>query len=107
MYISRNTVIPKEASFIPEVVVSAFADTYTLVVTAPSDSSFVWLRVVNGTDQAVTISFDGVNDHFTVLSNQQFYHSFLQNVSFKGNEVYLKQTSAAPTTGAVYIGAYS
>ena len=71
------------------------------------------LRVVNGTDAAVIISFDGVTDHMAVLAGQTALLDVTVNkvrddgfFIAEGTQFFAKRAAGAPSSGALYIECY-
>jgi len=71
------------------------------------------LRVVNGTDAAVIISFDGLTDHMAVPAGQQAQIDVTMNkvrddgfFIAEGTVFYAKRAAGAPSSGALYIECY-
>lgn len=90
----------------------SIAANYTAVGT-PFTHPIVLLYVLNGSNEAVWFSFDGIIDHVP-LAPQSF---LLLDVSSnkinpsglmieKGTQMYVKQLSAAPTSGGVFISSF-
>lgn len=69
------------------------------------------LKINNLTNANILISFDGVNDKDIVAANSAWIHDYGSNKTdtggsldqSQGERVYVKQQSAAPTLGAVYV----
>lgn len=69
------------------------------------------LKITNVTDADIIISFDGVNDKDIVASNTAWIHDYGSNKAdtggaldqSQGERVYVRQASAAPTVGSVYV----
>jgi len=85
---------------------------YTAVGTAV-DRPLRILRVVNGTDAAVIISFDGVTDHMAVPAGQQATLDVCTNrvredgfFIDQGTQFFAKRAAGAPSSGALYIECY-
>lgn len=69
--------------------------------------------IVNNTDVALMFSFDGVNDHFVILSQGFFLDDISSNQSHSAQGWYLAQDSrlyvkqlGVPTTGSVYFSTF-
>jgi|WetSurMetagenome_2_1015567.scaffolds.fasta_scaffold975176_2 hypothetical protein len=67
------------------------------------------IYIQNTTDTALMFSFDGVNDHFPLLANAFLLLDLSSNKSVesgyfiaKGDRLYAKYITAAPTSGSVY-----
>jgi hypothetical protein len=69
-----------------------------------------YLNISTSYDQAVMVSFDGVNDNFPIGVNgvPLFPASFLGDPQFpqyqKGQQFWVKYINAAPTQGTLWIG---
>jgi hypothetical protein len=68
------------------------------------------LYIANGTNGALTFSFDGVNDHFVVLNGLAFELNVTANRNMpqgfsiaQGTQVYVK---GSPGSGNVYLSAF-
>ena len=82
-------------------------------VGAACDRPLRMLRVVNGTDAALLISYDGSTDHMAVLPGQTALLDICTNrvrddgfFIAEGTQFFAKQALAAPTTGRLYIEMY-
>lgn len=77
---------------------------------SPMENPVVNYCIDNNTDEAVIISQDGVTDHIFVGANSFKLYDVQSNhgkgdalMLSKGTQLYVKQESAAPTTGSVYV----
>lgn len=69
------------------------------------------IKVNNATDANLLISFDGITNHDVVLSNSAYVLDYSSNKNNPGGQLdqsygtrmYVKQESAAPTLGNVYL----
>jgi len=73
----------------------------------------IQLHISNDTDANMLISYDGVNDHEFIAANSFILLDIGSNKSVgeglflsKGDSVYVKQESGAPTSGNIYMSAY-
>ncbi len=83
-------------------------------VGAPADQPLRMLRVVNSTDAALLISFDGIVDHMAVLAGQSVLLDVTTNrvredgfFIAQGTQFFAKRAAGAPTSGAIYIEMYA
>jgi|SRR5579859_3112054 len=91
---------------------ATFTGSYQLVLTLTHPASF--LRIVNGSNTNVAVSFDGTNDHEFVPTLSQFnlpagalsqagnYNCFVA----AGTPIYVKAPSAMANAGIVSVSAY-
>lgn len=71
------------------------------------------IAIKNYTNAQITFSFDGINDHVTLIALAGEVLD-VSSWEFQGNgllisnmtQMYAKQTSGAPTSGSVYIEAF-
>lgn len=89
----------------------SISGTYAVVGTPLAHSSLL-LIFKNGTDKAVTFSWDGTNDHITVLSNETVLLDIQSDAGIsetlqaaQGTQFWVKQT-AALGSGSVYIDSF-
>jgi hypothetical protein len=88
----------------------SISGTYAAIGTALANASHL-IKVDNLTDVTVTISFDGVNDHFVMPTQSGTIFDFSSDMVLpvgklflsQGTIVYVKQTSGAPSSGNVYV----
>jgi hypothetical protein len=67
--------------------------------------------VDNFTNANMTISFDGINDHMVVFSSSSKIIDYASNrvgpvdqlEQSAGTQVYVKQTTGAPSSGSIYV----
>lgn len=88
----------------------SISGTYAAIGTALANASHL-IKVDNLSDVTLTISFDGVNDHFIIptqagtildLSSDRVDPAGKLFLS-AGTIVYVKQTATGPSTGSVYV----
>jgi len=68
------------------------------------------LHVQNLTDKLLLFSFDGINDHFPLAANGFLLLDIASNKTVpqgfflsEGKRIYVKEDTAAPTSGSVYV----
>ena len=69
------------------------------------------LKVTNLTDEALVISFDGINDHDIVPANGFYLYDYTSNQSARGglleqpqgDQVYVVAAATLPTIGYVFV----
>lgn len=71
------------------------------------------LQVTNGTDAILTYSYDGVNDHFTLLAAAGVIYDITTNKNLpegiflpEGTRLYVKHNGSAPSAGSTYVSFY-
>jgi len=80
-----------------------------VAVGSAMEHSILKYKLINGTDEALTISFDGINDHERILSNTAYVEDVaLESISTvelpKGTTIYVKHDAGSgPTVGNVYV----
>jgi len=87
----------------------SISGTYMGIGTALIAPSRIFM-VQNLTDQQMTFSLDGTNDHFTLPSEGFILLDLTANKTVvqgafiaEGTRVYVKETGSSPTLGAVYV----
>ena len=71
------------------------------------------IKIANNTNADIIVSFDGINDHDFVASDGFVLYDYCTNQSAvggyleqaKGTVVYVKEASAGPSSGSVYVTA--
>ncbi len=105
--------LPLRAALLRSLGFASIGATYTRVGTNTANQlRIVWIQ--NLTDKLLVFSFDAVNDHFVlsagayilmdVTSNQFQLQSGL--VLESGTGLYVRQDTAAPTSGSVYFSSF-
>jgi len=92
-----------------EIAFSSISGSYTAVGSATIDHARL-VRIVNQTDAQIYVSLDGINNHIRMAANSFFLMDMTTNkVSddgfflHSGTTFYVKQVSAGPSSGALWI----
>lgn len=79
----------------------------------PFDNAIRLISFKNFTNETLTFSFDGVNDHEILLENSAIILDLTSNSSNHffpviraGTQIWVKATGALPASGAAYMSAY-
>ena len=92
-----------------EVAFGGISGTYAAIGTSLTDHARI-VRIANGTDAQIYVSVDGTNNNFRLAANSFALFDFSTNkirddglFVAVGTQFYVKQVSAAPTTGSIWI----
>jgi hypothetical protein len=88
----------------------SISGTYAGIGTALLNPSRI-LYIVNTTDVLLTISFDGIDDHFVIPSQSYILIDITSNMTLTGGSLTIAQgqriyVKGAPTSGEVYLSTF-
>lgn len=90
---------------------SSVTSSYQAINSTGLPGSCFLIRIMNGSNQSITLSFNGVDDHEVVLASSTLQLDFQNNAQpsgyvallNKGATIYIKGTAG---TGTVYLSGY-